>query len=375
MDNTYAPQSPDLSSFLSSPPKTKKTHQPSNNPQSTTTTTTASTTNTNTTSYAPRSPNIPSFVTHSSHQLNSFGTNQTQFGLAPDGANDIAEYGSNSCMPPIPPLPPSHSDQFNAQIPFQGQFQNQTAILDPHSSGVYGRPHRQARNNIPSYSDDFEPPEQAYEQDQGPYITSPHFPPPPQAQQQFQQSYPQIPQDQYILPQQPHSQPQQQQEPMSSRGPRIKPDPSSTNNVSSLPTYTDPNPLNIEIRTKFPVARIKRIMQADEEVGKVAQVTPVAVSKALELFMIALVGGAAEKAKEKGGKKVSAAHLKQVVLGSEQFDFLAEIVGRVAEVQEGAGGEGKRKGGKGKEENGGSDSSEEEKKPKKARGRKKKNDD
>jgi len=35
----------------------------------------------------------------------------------------------------------------------------------------------------------------------------------------------------------------------------------------------------IEVRTKFPVARIKRIMQADEDVGKVAQVTPVAVCK------------------------------------------------------------------------------------------------
>ena len=35
----------------------------------------------------------------------------------------------------------------------------------------------------------------------------------------------------------------------------------------------------IEVRTKFPVARIKRIMQADEEVGKVAQVTPVVVCK------------------------------------------------------------------------------------------------
>lgn len=31
----------------------------------------------------------------------------------------------------------------------------------------------------------------------------------------------------------------------------------------------------IEIKTKFPVARIKRIMQADEDVGKVAQVKPV----------------------------------------------------------------------------------------------------
>lgn len=33
----------------------------------------------------------------------------------------------------------------------------------------------------------------------------------------------------------------------------------------------------ITVGTKFPVARIKRIMQADEDVGKVAQVTPTAV--------------------------------------------------------------------------------------------------
>jgi Dr1-associated corepressor len=101
----------------------------------------------------------------------------------------------------------------------------------------------------------------------------------------------------------------------------------------------------------------------------------VAVSKALELFMIALVSGAAEKAKEKGGKRVTAQHLKQVVLGSpEQFDFLAEIVGRVAEVTEGAGGEGRKR--KEKVSNdGGSDSSEEEKKVKKGKGRRKKGDD
>jgi hypothetical protein len=41
----------------------------------------------------------------------------------------------------------------------------------------------------------------------------------------------------------------------------------------------------IEIKTKFPVARIKRIMQADEEVGKVAQVTPVAVCKSSPLII------------------------------------------------------------------------------------------
>ena len=39
-----------------------------------------------------------------------------------------------------------------------------------------------------------------------------------------------------------------------------------------------------EVKTKFPVARIKRIMQADEDVGKVAQVTPVVVCKRKALF-------------------------------------------------------------------------------------------
>ncbi|RAL62342.1 hypothetical protein DID88_004908 [Monilinia fructigena] len=73
-------------------------------------------------------------------------------------------------------------------------------------------------------------------------------------------------------------------------------------------------------------------MQADEEVGKVAQVTPVAVSKALELFMISLVQGAARVAREKGGKRVTAGCLKRVVEGDEQFDFLSEIVGKVQEA-------------------------------------------
>lgn len=40
-----------------------------------------------------------------------------------------------------------------------------------------------------------------------------------------------------------------------------------------------PGTENINITVHFPVARIKRIMQADDDVGKVAQVTPVVVCK------------------------------------------------------------------------------------------------
>lgn len=38
----------------------------------------------------------------------------------------------------------------------------------------------------------------------------------------------------------------------------------------------------VDVKTKFPVARIKRIMQADEDVGKVSQVTPTAVCKSYQ---------------------------------------------------------------------------------------------
>lgn len=117
-------------------------------------------------------------------------------------------------------------------------------------------------------------------------------------------------------------------------------------------------------------------MQADEEVGKVAQVTPVVVSKALELFMIGLVSGAAKIAKEKGGKRVTAQHLKQVVEGDDQFDFLGEIVGRVGDGQEGAGGETRKR--KGKKESASESEEEEvekEKKKAKGKGRRKKSDD
>lgn len=76
-------------------------------------------------------------------------------------------------------------------------------------------------------------------------------------------------------------------------------------------------------------------MQADEEVGKVAQQTPIAVGKALELFMVQLVSKSAEVAKEKGSKRVTASMLKHVVETDEQWDFLRDIVSRVENEKDG----------------------------------------
>lgn len=129
----------------------------------------------------------------------------------------------------------------------------------------------------------------------------------------------------------------------------------------------------IEVKTKFPTARIKRIMQADEDVGKVAQVTPVVmgmhflslylslsllthfVAKALELFMIRLISASAGVAKQRGSKRVLSQHMKSAVMQDEQFDNLRDIVGRVPDAPaKGANGD---------------DSEDEESAPKKGAGR------
>jgi len=75
-------------------------------------------------------------------------------------------------------------------------------------------------------------------------------------------------------------------------------------------------------------------MQADEEVGKVAQQTPIAVGKALELFMIDMVTKSADVAKDKGQKRITAQMLKQVVETDDQFDFLRDIVSKIEAKEE-----------------------------------------
>ncbi|KAH9966307.1 histone-fold-containing protein [Russula compacta] len=78
--------------------------------------------------------------------------------------------------------------------------------------------------------------------------------------------------------------------------------------------------------TKFPVARIKKIMQKDEEVGKVAQATPIVISKALELFLQLVIDEAARVTNSRGSKKVEAYHLKHAIEKTEMLDFLKELV-------------------------------------------------
>ncbi|KAF9039237.1 histone-fold-containing protein, partial [Panaeolus papilionaceus] len=86
------------------------------------------------------------------------------------------------------------------------------------------------------------------------------------------------------------------------------------------------NMKNKNKQTKFPVARIKKIMQKDEEVGKVAQATPIVISKALELFLGLIIEKSSDVTTERGSKKVEVYHLKHAVETTEMLDFLKDLV-------------------------------------------------
>ena len=74
----------------------------------------------------------------------------------------------------------------------------------------------------------------------------------------------------------------------------------------------------------FPLARIKKVMQLDEEIGKVAQAAPVLVSKALELFLEKFLLDASEIAKNNSQKKITPEIILECAEKNELFDFLIE---------------------------------------------------
>jgi hypothetical protein len=60
------------------------------------------------------------------------------------------------------------------------------------------------------------------------------------------------------------------------------------------------------------------------------------LAKALELFMISLVTKAAQQAKAKSSKRVTAVHLKEAIVKDEVLDFLADIMSKVPDQPAGA---------------------------------------
>ncbi|RKU41256.1 hypothetical protein DL546_003823 [Coniochaeta pulveracea] len=313
-------------------------------------------------SYAPKSPELSSFSADITPQSPAQGQQlpggyyyqqqqqqqqqpyqqRTSFSqpLMQQPHNSISAPSHSSYHPPTQPFrqyPPAVAQggvQAPKQEAYTPQLQIQTQSLQLHQQAQvgYGPQNPATATTTTNYQQSYyQPPttsfrngsQQGFQQTQGYQV--------PQQQQQQQQFYNRAapPGSKYSPPQQDgqslslshhqDSQPQLQSHPEN-----MPPRRSIAASGSQHATVT-PSP----VRTKFPTARIKRIMQADEEVGKVAQQTPIAVGKALEMFMIALVTKSAEVAKEKNSKRVTAPMLKQVVESDEQWDFLREIVSKV----------------------------------------------
>ena len=89
--------------------------------------------------------------------------------------------------------------------------------------------------------------------------------------------------------------------------------------------------------------------------------------------MVSLVTQAAEQAKARGSKRITAAHLKLAVNQEEQFDFLSDIISKAPDIPTAGEGNGKAAASGGNSDGGNVNIIEEDgAPPKKRRGRKKK---
>ncbi|XP_039898463.1 dr1-associated corepressor [Simochromis diagramma] len=77
---------------------------------------------------------------------------------------------------------------------------------------------------------------------------------------------------------------------------------------------------------RFPARRIKKIMQKDAEVGRMAMAVPVIISRALEIFLKSLLIKTCVITESKLSAVVSVAHMKQCIESEKLFHFLKDLV-------------------------------------------------
>lgn len=83
-------------------------------------------------------------------------------------------------------------------------------------------------------------------------------------------------------------------------------------------------PYKKRLHARFPPARIKKIMQMDEDVGKVSSTVPVMVSRALERFLEHIMISSANVTSSKDARTLTSQHILEVVTGDNRLHFLRE---------------------------------------------------
>jgi histone H3/H4 len=87
-------------------------------------------------------------------------------------------------------------------------------------------------------------------------------------------------------------------------------------------------------QSRFPTARIKKIMQLDDDVGKVASSVPLLISRAVEMFLQKMLTSSADYVGSRTSKTITASHMKYVINNDPLFHFLREEVAKVPDVAE-----------------------------------------
>ena len=77
----------------------------------------------------------------------------------------------------------------------------------------------------------------------------------------------------------------------------------------------------------FQPGRIKRVMQTDDDMGKVKKDSLVLMSRAIELFEGELMRAAWAVAQRDGTRRITMAHFQEVAATIPKFAFLAAVTG------------------------------------------------
>lgn len=85
---------------------------------------------------------------------------------------------------------------------------------------------------------------------------------------------------------------------------------------------------------RFSPSRIKRIMQSDEEVGKIGSSVPFIMSKALEMFLESLLKEASEITKSRNARTLTTSHLKIAINNNDRFTLLRDLVSNLNDTQQ-----------------------------------------
>lgn len=105
--------------------------------------------------------------------------------------------------------------------------------------------------------------------------------------------------------------------------------PGPSNPVALLPSIPSSTTGPIRRRrfsaAKIQPTRIKKVMQSDEEIGRMVASVPVAIGRAMEHFAEKFLQAAAHETQLSSSRTLTPAHMKQAMMANRHFYFLADI--------------------------------------------------